>query len=90
MPGTIGSKHRRAPSPGPPGRRGSRVEVRRPDSRLFLFPSDAPCVVLDHSDLLEELIVSLTQDPLPSRRAPRASRLGSRADSGSVPPRPKS
>ena len=89
MLGAIGSERHRAPSPGPPGQRGSRIEVRWPDSHLFSFPCDAPCVVLNLSHLLEELVGSLTKDPLPNRRAPWTSRSGSCKDSGSQPPCPR-
>ena len=38
----IGAEHRMAPSPGSPRRRGSRLEVRWPDSRLFAPPVMLP------------------------------------------------
>ena len=92
MLGAIGAERRSAPSPGPPRRRGSRGEVKWPDSRVLTFPSDAPCVVLDHPELLADLIGISAWDPLPTsnRRGGRSSRLGSRADRGSQPPWSKS
>ena len=70
-----------------------------PDSRLFTFPSDAPCVVLDHPDLLAEIIGILAWDPLstshcgvdglPGQRVPAQTEvpnhLGPRARSVSRP-----
>ena len=92
MLGAIGAKHCRVPSPGPPRLRGSRGEVKWPDSHLLTFPSDAPCVILDHPKLLADTIGILAWNPLSTshRRGGQSSRSGSRADRGFQPPWSKS
>ena len=74
---SIGSKRRRAPLPGRPGERGSHVDIRWPDSRQFAFPSDTPCNVLNHADLLAVLTLGTrgrvhAQTAVPGCPAPRA------------------
>ena len=57
--GPIGLERRRAP----PLRSGSpRPEVRWPDSRLF-GPLDSPCVLLDHTNLLVDILDSSIYRP---------------------------
>ena len=62
--GPIGVEGPRIPSP--PGRRTPRLEARWPESRLFVPPSDAPRIVLDHTGLLADLIGVSAQDPRPT------------------------
>ena len=88
--GPIGSEQRRAPSPR---RRGPRFETRWPDSRLFGPPGDAPCIILDHTNLLVDLIGASIWDldPLqtPIRQGTRFPGSIPRPDKA-PPPRAKS
>ena len=71
--GPIGSERRRAPSPRR-RRRGRRLEARWPENRLFGPPGDAPCVVLDHTNLLADLLGASIwdRDPLQTPFMPGA------------------
>ena len=62
--GPVGAERHRVPSP--PQRRNPRLEARWPDSRLFVPPSDAPRIVLDHTNLLADLIGVSAWDPRPT------------------------
>ena len=72
-----------APSPR---RKGPCYKARWPDSRLFEPPSDAPCIVLDHTDILADLIGASIWDPLQSPLRQGAWFPGSAPRPDKVPP----